>query len=228
MRGKKDYEYTEFQAPDKKFLLNYPIRYVPKRAPSGFMGMRGKKLLHDDYYSDNRAPSGFMGMRGKKDSEENYNLAEQQNSINSNIDMFENLENERNFLNDFGKFYNSHHADFNNDDHESNEKRAPSQGFMGMRGKKFFEDEIDSINDFKRAPAAGFFGMRGKKWSDFDDFHSDQPKRAPVGFQGMRGKKDVSDVLSGNLDGIGQKRAPAPGFFGMRGKKHPMVRFFFC
>lgn len=61
MRGKKDYEYTEFQAPDKKFLLNYPIRYVPKRAPSGFMGMRGKKLLNDDYYSDKRAPSGFMG-----------------------------------------------------------------------------------------------------------------------------------------------------------------------
>lgn len=163
-------------------------------------------------------------MRGKKDSEENYNNVEQQNSINSNIDMFENLENERNFLNDFGKYYKANHEDFN-EDHESNEKRAPSQGFMGMRGKKFFEDEIDTINDFKRAPAAGFFGMRGKKWSDFDDFQSDQPKRAPMGFQGMRGKKDVSDVLSGSLEGLGEKRAPAPGFFGMRGKKHPMVSY---
>lgn len=165
-------------------------------------------------------------MRGKKDSEENYNNVEQQNSINANIDMFENLENERNFLNDFGKYYNEHHSDFN-EVHEVNDKRAPSQGFMGMRGKKFYEDENQNFNDFKRAPAAGFFGMRGKKWSDFDDSQSDQLKRAPMGFQGMRGKKDVSDVLSGNLDGIDEKRAPAPGFFGMRGKKQPMVRFSF-
>lgn len=34
---------------------------------------------------------------------------------------------------------------------------------------------------------------------------------------GMRGKKDVSDSMSN------EKRAPAPGFFGMRGKKGPIV-----
>lgn len=44
-----------------------------KRAPKGFMGMRGKKSSDDeetddfDYnWNDKRAPSGFFGMRGKK------------------------------------------------------------------------------------------------------------------------------------------------------------------
>lgn len=55
--------------------------FSEKRAPKGFMGMRGKKsgpdtfdddLMEDpqafDYNSnyDKRAPSGFMGVRGKK------------------------------------------------------------------------------------------------------------------------------------------------------------------
>lgn len=39
------------------------------------------------------------------------------------------------------------------------EKRTPS-GFLGMRGKKEYEDLIEET---KRASNAGFFGMRGKK-----------------------------------------------------------------
>lgn len=71
MRGKKFGDY------DLGGSLN------DKRAPSGFMGMRGKKSGSDtfddeeiddpqvfdyNYNSiyDKRAPSGFMGMRGKK------------------------------------------------------------------------------------------------------------------------------------------------------------------
>lgn len=47
---------------DKKLLLNFPLRYMPKRAPSGFMGMRGKRLFDDDREQLNkRAPSGFLG-----------------------------------------------------------------------------------------------------------------------------------------------------------------------
>lgn len=41
----------------------------------------------------------------------------------------------------------------------------------------------------------------------------------------MRGKKDISNVLTPNeLEEM--KRAPAAGFFGMRGKKQPMVKFY--
>lgn len=55
---------------------------VHKRVPSGFMGMRGKKMYPNAWDGgaygvatplnavyDKRAPSGFMGMRGKKDME---------------------------------------------------------------------------------------------------------------------------------------------------------------
>lgn len=47
-----------------------------KRAPSGFMGVRGKKPYQWDPYPftdsfvDKRAPSGFVGMRGKKEYDE--------------------------------------------------------------------------------------------------------------------------------------------------------------
>jgi hypothetical protein len=61
-------------------------------------------------------------------------------------------------------------------------------------------------------------GVRGKKDSGFtsDESYNDViDKRAPaMGFQGVRGKKDDEDFGYG-------KRAPAMGFQGVRGKKDP-------
>lgn len=93
-------------------------------------------------------------------------------------------------------------------------KRAPAQGFFGMRGKKFGDYDLGgSLND-KRAPK-GFMGMRGKKSGPdtFDDVEMDDPqvfdynynynniydrndKRAPSGFMGVRGKKLFSEQNS--------------------------------
>ncbi|XP_063231308.1 tachykinins [Bacillus rossius redtenbacheri] len=72
-------------------------------------------------------------------------------------------------------------------------------------------DEAFGYGD-KRAPAMGFQGMRGKKDMDLAG------KRAPSsGFVGMRGKKLL---LPEDLD-LYEKRAPsAMGFQGMRGKKY--------
>lgn len=84
-------------------------------------------------------------------------------------------------------------------------KRAPAQGFFGMRGKKFGDYDLGGAASDKRAPK-GFMGMRGKKSGPdtFDDEEIDDPqvfdyhynsiydrndKRAPSGFMGMRGKK---------------------------------------
>ncbi|RZB89870.1 hypothetical protein BDFB_012230 [Asbolus verrucosus] len=55
MRGKKEYD----------GLSNEYEGYFDKRAPMGFVGMRGKKE-YDEMMEDKRAPSGFFGMRGKK------------------------------------------------------------------------------------------------------------------------------------------------------------------
>ncbi|XP_045101931.1 tachykinins-like [Portunus trituberculatus] len=192
----------------------------PRRAPSGFLGMRGKKeapspslqdapappedLLPSFYQLDvplrgKKAPSGFLGMRGKKSEEEEEEEEE-------------------------GMYA---HPSFNSE-FDSLVKRYPS-GFLGMRGKK--------------APS-GFLGMRGKKSSiedylsspvsrqallsllqgdaappmDDDYYYYYNPegwragthKRAPSGFLGMRGKKDA-------YPGLPQDKRTPSGFLGMRG-----------
>lgn len=198
-----------------------------RRAPSGFLGMRGKKdlsshlvdttasnqySLHDSYpaaaaalyglrddsgpmvlavpWRAKKAPSGFLGMRGKKSDEEVFGEA-------------------------------GYHSDL-----ETLLKRAPS-GFLGMRGKKAPSGFLGMRG--KKAPS-GFLGMRGKKLYD-DDSEMDayiqaltamvegEQKRAPSGFLGMRGKKSPYGVTTdeemedmASLD----KRAPS-GFLGMRG-----------
>jgi hypothetical protein len=73
------------------------------------------------------------------------------------------------------------------------------------------------IDDYDKRGATDFRDMLNKKSLENMDFFSD--KRAPVGFQGVRGKKDVNNVLR-NL--AAEKRSSA-GFFGMRGKKEPTV-----
>lgn len=95
-------------------------------------------------------------------------------------------------------------------------------------------DEPDIYDSYlpKRAPAQGFFGMRGKKFGDYDLGGSLNDKRAPKGFMGMRGKKSELDsfddeeiddpqVFNYNYNSVydkNEKRAPS-GFMGMRGKK---------
>lgn len=75
---------------------------------------------------------------------------------------------------------------------------------MGMRGKKDFEDDVDTYNSYmdKRAPS-GFMGMRGKK--TFETIAEEMKRAQMSGFFGMRGKKQPS----------------RSSFFGMRGKKYP-------
>uniref|UniRef100_A0A7G3B2G8 Putative tachykinin n=1 Tax=Lutzomyia longipalpis TaxID=7200 RepID=A0A7G3B2G8_LUTLO len=231
MRGKKDSEVVAIDEPpmdmevsrDKKLFLNLPFRYIPKRAPSGFMGMRGKKFSFDSY---KRAPSGFLGMRGKKESEhiwppqDDVQLENELSQIEQPVEdeesldqIFSKLEQERELLARLNEMYGLHLWD--------GEKRAPANGFFGMRGKKFAYTDDDFLD--KRAPM-GFQGMRGKKWSELTEEESleELEKRAPqMGFHGMRGKKDVTDVLQTES---AEKRAPAAGFFGMRGKKLPGFR----
>lgn len=64
----------------KKYVGDYGISggnsLGEKRAPKGFLGMRGKKRddepndddFESNFYAEKRIPSGFTGVRGKKDS----------------------------------------------------------------------------------------------------------------------------------------------------------------
>ncbi|XP_050299773.1 tachykinins [Anthonomus grandis grandis] len=164
-------------------VVNLPINYVmEKRAPSGFFGMRGKKPWNYPWinYPEEmfkRAPMGFVGMRGKKD-----------NSMDDNEIEF-NDPSKRAQMGFFGmrgkKFMIEPLLP---------EKRAP-MGFFGMRGKKDFENSLGYFED-KRAPSSGFVGMRGKKQPQ--GFFGMRGKKYPYEFRGkfvgVRGKKS-SDIL---------------------------------
>ena len=97
MRGKKNYEevngnsiYDEDleselyqELLNERLLMSHftddnQLNELEKRAPSGFMGMRGKKSVsNNDYFeSDKRAPMGFQGVRGKKSQFENFLVTE--------------------------------------------------------------------------------------------------------------------------------------------------------
>lgn len=169
-------------------------------------------------------------MRGKKGSDDVLRQLENLENIKQGLNdydssFFETLQNERQLLlNEFNQLYNLEPELWNL---KLEDKRAPSSGFFGMRGKKS-DDVNDLSNDMtkdiidKRAPSGGFFGMRGKKNDgDADDDSVNIDKRAPSGFMGMRGKKEMYDGMSS------EKRAPSPGFFGMRGKKGPIVINFY-
>lgn len=65
-----------------------------------------------------------------------------------------------------------------------------------MRGKKnsfenYIDYYIDPDMDFDKRAPMGFQGMRGKKDSD---------KRAPMGFQGMRGKRNTGQRFNTGIN----------------------------
>ncbi|XP_015435134.1 PREDICTED: tachykinins [Dufourea novaeangliae] len=212
MRGKKDFASLEHDQ-------------LSKRTPMGFQGMRGKKdsitgeiqheLLSED--ANKRAPMGFHGLRGKKDSTSPY-------FDDSYVPVPGNMYEKR--------------SRYKQDEHY---KRAP-MGFQGMRGKKSLQEisneiekqtgteledskgaetySFDYSEDYEtRVPATGYQQgvLRDKKNNEI--VVGEWEKRAPMGFQGMRGKKIILDAIQ-ELE----KRA-AMGFHGMRGKKDTFVNY---
>ncbi|XP_078036730.1 tachykinin isoform X2 [Augochlora pura] len=198
---------------------------ISKRAPMGFQGMRGKKdSMADDIERDlvqesvdKRAPMGFQGTRGKKDS-----LGSDLEDSYVPSDAYEKR------------------AYYKQDEHY---KRAP-MGFQGMRGKKSLEEilsEIEKRNtlgyqdardadsylfDYSEDYDARIPSLTVGRFQEEDardrknEILGDWEKRAPMGFQGMRGKKAILDAIE-QLE----KRARMAGFHGMRGKKDSFASY---
>ncbi|XP_033332744.2 tachykinin isoform X1 [Megalopta genalis] len=196
---------------------------IAKRAPMGFQGMRGKKdsmaedIEHDlaPETADKRAPMGFQGTRGKKDS-----LSSDPEDPYAPGDAYEKRA-----------YYN------NQDEHY---KRAP-MGFQGTRGKKSlaeilneierrntmgYQDEDTYLFDYGEDYDARTPSMTVGRFRDEDardgknEILDEWEKRAPMGFQGMRGKKVILDAVE-QLE----KRARMGGFHGMRGKKDSLAGY---
>ncbi|XP_011702407.1 PREDICTED: tachykinins isoform X1 [Wasmannia auropunctata] len=100
-------------------------------------------------------------------------------------------------------------------------KRAP-MGFQGMRGKKDLIPTVAEHNELSKRTLADFQGKDSSAPDIEADnlLHDEFDKRAPMGFQGMRGKKDylIPDFEDSYFREDYEKRAPM-GFQGMRGKK---------
>ncbi|XP_055538740.1 tachykinins isoform X2 [Wyeomyia smithii] len=152
-----DNDYRDLRG--KKFFSMFPLRSSPKRAPSGFVGLRGKKL----YSEVKRAPSGFMGVRGKK---YNYINSNQLSSAPADLEFYDLLKKEEKILK---AIYDINSVDNEQHSYDASilnaEKRVP-HGFLGLRGKKLF-DQPYQLWEEKRAPS-GFVGLRGKRQSPLD------------------------------------------------------------
>ena len=93
------------------------------------------------------------------------------------------------------------------------EKRAPTRGFHGMRGKK--------------ARSMGFMGMRGKK----DYFQNEEPQDAEIDglLNLLLDEREREEMRSKRFTRPsawrtrGAKKAPLMGFVGMRGKRDPSI-----
>lgn len=107
-------------------------------------------------------------MRGKKEDFDPLIASKNVEVVNDNSisdyddDFYEKLQNDRRILNDFEQIYGLDTQlpnEFNSE--QDYNKRAPSVGFFGMRGKRNYLDDSDDETLFgeKRAPA-GFIGMQ--------------------------------------------------------------------
>ncbi|XP_021709278.1 tachykinins isoform X2 [Aedes aegypti] len=205
----------------KKNIPFYPLRLYPKRAPSGFLGLRGKKYY---YNGAKRVPSGFTGMRGKKafyDMNSSFDDNTNQLELTKDIHFDELLQRERAFLEELYRIHQIEQEISNNPSistFQTSEKRAPS-GFLGMRGKKATEDS-SSNSETKRAPS-GFLGLRGKR-ANIDDYIEGNKRTTFTSYFGMQGNKEPLSILSkasGYFRGRGKKYKYLGSFIGVRGKR---------
>ncbi|XP_062714810.1 uncharacterized protein LOC109406245 isoform X4 [Aedes albopictus] len=126
----------------KKFISFYPLRLYPKRAPSGFLGLRGKKYY---YNGVKRVPSGFTGLRGKRESIDDYMEGIKRSPLTSYFGTRGKKE-PLMFGND--EFYNHLDAiDWPNNEQRLQINRTPPKrvpnGFLGVRGKKWTDALYD-------------------------------------------------------------------------------------
>lgn len=158
-----------------------------------------------------RAPtSSFIGMRGKKDDERDTESSDisEGNWLGTGPDPLDYA--------DLDSYYSENGRRL---------KKAPL-AFVGMRGKKFIPMSVRLSDVLQHMEEER---LRESLLQDFlnsltvdENGAGDVDKRAPTGFNGMRGKRPVLNGDEGEEEDameLLQKRAPVNSFVGMRGKK---------
>lgn len=140
---RRDYEYLKYLLSDEESPSQ------DKRAPKGFMGMRGKKISH-----------GFYGLRGKKDSYKSSDEVKQDNTHTKRklLKTKSSLQSKRNIFrkNDLTQAKRDF-SDF------MGEKRRIIDVY-GVRGKR----ELHNVwRNQKKSTLTKYFGMKGGKLVSF-------------------------------------------------------------
>ncbi|XP_049303346.1 tachykinins isoform X2 [Bactrocera dorsalis] len=216
MRGKKEYEYTDYSnannlAMDDDRTADWDIDPIQRVAYENELnGVYGHLLGLESRFK--KAPSTFYGVRGKKYSD---------NDVNRVNSLIRRLEEDRlrqeltqNFLRELVNRQTTAQNDVT--------KRAPT-GFTGMRGKRpsvmdyLYYDEDGMLTapfvEEKRGPVNAFMGVRGKKDADHQTF-----KRSPLEFSYL----DIFNIFSqsGNRRSKSQRFVDFNNkFVAVRGKK---------
>lgn len=115
-------------------------------------------------------------MRGKKEDYDPLNSSHNIEMVDDNSisdydddDFYEKLQNERRLLNEFAQIYGLEDAQMPNEFNSEQEynKRAPSVGFYGMRGKRDYMDDSDSEDGgLFGEKQDGFIGMKTDKMNN--------------------------------------------------------------
>lgn len=178
MRGKKEYEYTDYSnandmAMGDDHTADWDIDPIQRVTYENELnGGYGHLLALEPRFK--KAPSTFYGVRGKKYSD--YD----KNRVDSLIQRLEEDRLRQSLMQNFLRELVNRQAMPQNDV----TKRAPT-GFTGMRGKRpavidyLYNDEDGSLAvpfvEEKRGPVNAFMGVRGKK-----DVNHQAFKRSPL------------------------------------------------
>ncbi|XP_036229204.2 tachykinins isoform X2 [Bactrocera oleae] len=240
MRGKKEYEYTDYSnannlAMDDDGTADWDIDPIHRVAYENELNdAYGHLLALESRFK--KTPSTFYGVRGKKYNDNDVN------GVNSLIRRLEEDRLRESLMQNFLRELINRQAMPQNDV----TKRAPT-GFTGMRGKRpsvmdyFYYDEDGTLADpfvaEKRGPVNAFMGVRGKKDTNHQTF-----KRSPLEsgnrrsksqrfvdfnnkFVAVRGKKDDANDDSSNTftdethQGYYVNNIPLLALHGLRGKR---------
>ncbi|XP_075146733.1 tachykinin isoform X2 [Haematobia irritans] len=186
--------------PRSQVHFRYPTLTMIKRAPGGFVGMRGKKSPYNDDPEDNDDAGGYT-------------------RLTFPWQQLSEAENDGDLIhwNDYAKMNGMRY------------KKAPTIVY-GPRGNKFNMGNGDAYRWQQFLQKLDEESMRSMIMDDFMDSLVNDPlevqneitKRAPTGFTGLRGKRlpfrEDEDETSPDMTLAG-KRGLANTFVGVRGKK---------
>ena len=195
---------TRFQDPRSKdmYVIDYPEDYGKR-----ILSMEGYPNIFDkegEFLWEKRAPMGFHGMRGKK-----LILDPWQDLDKQEVMGFEGLQHRKDTLDDYLDYsmnpsdYEKRAADFQDIKSGRDSFKRARMGFHGMRGKR----NVGEIYESNSSPTQTTIGYQGLSNRANNLAVYEIEKRSPFRYLGVRGKKNPRWEFRGKFVGVRGKKA---------------------